>query len=91
VTAQEIADECDKEANYKFPLIVAGDMNCEPANVRAAIGRKAKVGSSGAPTRLKSGRELDFIIVYGGEVAAHKIVEGGNISDHQAASFVVTL
>jgi exonuclease III len=81
----------DKEVTERFPLIIAGDMNCEPANMvlNAKKNNPGTVIPAGQPTRIKSQTELDFMIVYGGHAQVLTVACAGNVSDHCGVGFLV--
>lgn len=78
-----------KMSEEKKPLIVVGDMNCQPKNMDA--GKEATVVSSGNPTRTKSQTELDFMVVFRAKAKFHLTDDVRNTSDHIAVSFIVEL
>lgn len=84
----EISTEVSKDAREKRPYIVAGDMNCEPANVH--VGKGGLVVSGHQSTH--GSHELDFMITYGVGRAAHLLTYyTGQVSDHRAVGFLVEL
>jgi hypothetical protein len=87
----EIGKALDDDVLEHFPLIAAGDMNCEPGNMVLNAGKRnpGSVIRPGQPTRIKSQKELDFMVMYGGHAEFLKVACAGNVSDHCGVGFLV--
>jgi endonuclease/exonuclease/phosphatase family metal-dependent hydrolase len=87
----ELGGDLDDDVLEHYPLIAAGDMNCEPGNM-VLNAKKRNPGSvvrPGKPTRIKSQRELDFMIAYGSHAEFLTVACAGNVSDHCGVGFLV--
>jgi endonuclease/exonuclease/phosphatase family metal-dependent hydrolase len=82
-----------KEVLERAPMIAVGDMNCQPANF---VGKKGVLCNPQTPTRWKSQKELDWMILHGTDSVQLSaqclgVADMGGTSDHLPVGFLVEI